>query len=76
MKCKLIGLILVVNSVLAKNLSMLSIDAGGQHGTTHIAQIDAIEKMTYELARESNCIPERKEKKVSVAEIYDFIAGT
>lgn len=56
--------------------SMLSIDAGAQHGITHIAHIDAIEKMAYDLARERYCIPERTRKRVSVSEIYDYIAGT
>ena len=55
---------------------MLSIDAGAQHGITHIAHIDAIEKMAYDLAREKYCIPERTRKRVSVSEIYDYIAGT
>ena len=55
---------------------MLSIDAGQQQGVTHIAQIDAMEKMAYDIAREKYCIPERPLKRVSVSEFYDFIAGT
>ena len=35
-----------------------------------------MEKMAYDVARETHCIPSRDRKRVSVSEFYDFIAGT
>jgi predicted acylesterase/phospholipase RssA len=35
-----------------------------------------MEKMAYDIARETHCIPSRDRKRVSVSEFYDFIAGT
>ena len=56
--------------------NILSLDGGGIRGIITAAVIDKMENLAYEKALIVYKIPARTEKKVSMAELFDMVAGT
>ena len=56
--------------------NILSIDAGSYNGLVSSSFIDYMEHYSYFYARAAYCIDERKSNKLSMAELFDYIAGS
>lgn len=56
--------------------SILSIDGGGIKGLISAVVLDNMEREAYNIALEKKYITERTNKKVSMAELFDMVAGT
>lgn len=55
---------------------ILSLDGGGIRGIITAAVLDKMEDLAYIKARDTYNIPERKNEKIGMGELFDMIAGT
>ncbi|CDW84799.1 patatin [Stylonychia lemnae] len=56
--------------------NILSLDGGGIRGLITAKVVDYMETYAYEYAVVEYCIEERSSKKISMAELFDLVAGT
>lgn len=59
-----------------KYWNVLSLDGGGIRGLITATVVDYMEKYAYNYTRDEYCIPERDTLRVSMAELFDMVAGT
>lgn len=59
-----------------KHWNVLSLDGGGIRGLITATVVDYMEKYAYNYTRDEYCIPERDTKRISMAELFDMVAGT
>lgn len=56
--------------------NILSLDGGGIRGLITAKVVDYMEKEAYDYAEDNYCLPERDNKRISMAELFDLVAGT
>jgi hypothetical protein len=61
---------------LSNSIAVLAIDGGPQVGMVNAQWIDSLEQEAYKIGTEEFCIPANRHHKVSVSELYDYVAGT
>ena len=59
-----------------KHWDILSLDGGGIRGLITATVVDYMERYAYNYSREAYCLPERQSGRVSMAELFDLVAGT
>jgi len=52
------------------------LDGGGIRGLITAKVVDFMETYAYEYGQRAYCIPDRTTKKISMAEVFDLVAGT
>eukprot|EP00347_Sterkiella_histriomuscorum_P004105 403361733 len=65
-----------VTEDLGRTWNILSLDGGGIRGLITAKVVDYMEREAYDYAEKQYCIPKRDNKRVSMAEIFDLVAGT
>jgi patatin-like phospholipase/acyl hydrolase len=56
--------------------NILSLDGGGIRGLITATVVKYMEEFAYEYATEQYCMPNRTNGRVSMAELFDMVAGT
>ena len=65
-----------VTQDLGRVWNVLSLDGGGIRGLITAKVVDYMEKASYDYAHKEYCFPERKNGRISMAELFDLVAGT
>lgn len=65
-----------VTKDLGRVWNVLSLDGGGIRGLITAKVVDYMETASHDYAVKTYCFPERKNRKISMAELFDLVAGT
>jgi patatin-like phospholipase/acyl hydrolase len=68
--------IALVTEDVGRTWNILSLDGGGIRGLITAKVVDFMETYSYEYAQRAYCIPNRTTEKISMAEVFDLVAGT
>ena len=65
-----------VTEDLGRTWNVLSLDGGGIRGLITAKVVDYMEKASHDYAVKTYCFPERSNGRISMAELFDLVAGT